>query len=82
MRFWGFIEKEEQEEMCCCHFGFSQFETGMFRVWCKKIAKLEARKAEPARLWLEQEAKASFCLRGELIGCSLSWENSGLFFSD
>lgn len=58
MRFWWFIEKEEQKEMCCCSSGLSQFETGVFRVCRKKIAKLEARKAEPDGLQLAQAAEA------------------------
>lgn len=44
--------------MCCCYFGLSQFEIGMFRICCKEIAKLEARKAEPARLQLVQGGQA------------------------
>ena len=80
IRFWWFIEKEEPKEMCCCYFGLSQFETGMFRICLKKIAKLEARKAEPARLQLVQEAKAQFCLNVDRIGCSLSWKNLRVIF--
>lgn len=59
MRFWWFIEEEEQEEMCCCYFGLSQFEIGMFRICRKKIAELEAGKAELARLQRTQEATLS-----------------------
>lgn len=80
IRFWWFIEKEKQKEMCCCHFGLSPFEIGMFRICLKKIAKLEARKAEPARLRLMQEAKAEFCLDVDFIACSPSWKNLRVIF--
>ena len=80
IRFWWFIEKEKKKEMCCCYFGLSPFEIGMFRICPKKIAKLEARKAEPARLRLTQEAKAEFCLDVDFIACSASWKNLRVIF--
>lgn len=54
-----------------------QFEVGMFRICRKKIAKLEAGKAEPARLQLAQEAKAWSV---DFIGYSLSWEALRVIF--
>lgn len=50
---------------------------GMFRVCRKKIAKLEAGKAEPARWQLEQEATAWSV---DSNGCSLSWETVRVIF--
>lgn len=80
IRVWWFIEKKKQKEMCCCYFGLSPFEIGMFRICPKEIAKLEARKAEPARLRLTQEAKAEFCLDVDFIACSPSWKNLRVIF--
>ena len=52
----------------------------MFRICPKKIAKLEARKAEPARLRLTQETKAEFCLDVDFTACSASWKNLRVIF--
>lgn len=58
-------------------FGFSQCEVGMFRICRKKIAELEAGKAEPARLQLAQEATAWSV---DFVGCSPSWETVRVIF--
>lgn len=61
-------------------FGFSQFEVGMFRICRKEIAKLEARKAEPARLQRAQEAKASSVFVWISLAFSFLGELKGYFF--
>lgn len=78
-QLWWFIEKEEQKEIRCYYFGFSQFEIGMFRI-CRKIAKPEARKVEPDRLELAQEAKAWSVLVWMSVAVFFSWENLKVIF--